>query len=118
MEEENIRHSGLTSSIESIHKLYKKIFHSRKKYPLNEMQYLPLHKTLPRRLVLQIRKRLVPFFLEKSDLESSFLFFPIHHDDEAHLSWGEHFTDQYDIIEKIAECLPIGTNLSPKTEMA
>ena len=92
-------------------KLYNKIFHSKKTQQINKIERIPLEKTINDRLSRQIRKTIVPLMLDKPDFNKRFLFFPIHHDEEALLSWGEHFINQYDLMEKVSECLPLNTYL-------
>jgi capsule polysaccharide modification protein KpsS len=95
-------------------KLKRKLFPDETVGRLNRLQYIPNKALLKDRMSRQIRKFTIKYFLDDVDQGGKFLFFPLHHDLETHLSWGEHFIDQYDLIEKLSECLPIGVDLYVK----
>ncbi len=89
-----------------VSRLFKKA--SKKGYRLN---YKPLIPSIKERFIRQLRRIFVPMLLQTPDWSKKFLFFPLHHDEETHLSWGEHFLNQYDLMKKVSDSLPGDTLL-------
>lgn len=77
----------------------------------HKLVYKPLIPIVLDRLTKQARRFIVPIFIDKLLQNEKFLFFPLHHDEETHLSWGEHFSNQYEIMEKVSRSLPEGIYL-------
>ena len=74
----------------------------------NKLVYKPILPIVYDRLIKQMRRFIVPIFIDKIPENEKFLFFPLHHDEETHLSWGEHFSNQYELMEKVSRSLPNG----------
>lgn len=100
--------SFLNLFLDDTQRLYKRV--TKKKKNLLP-SYKPVLQNFSERMTLQARKLLVPLFLQKPDFGEKFVFFPIHFDHETHLTWREHFLDQWDLIRKVSDCLPCDTFL-------
>ncbi|VVC04500.1 Capsule polysaccharide biosynthesis protein [Candidatus Bilamarchaeum dharawalense] len=58
-----------------------------------------------------VRKILVRFILDKPNKGDRYFLFPLHWTLDSQILWREYGLDQFELIEKIAQCLPSGVLL-------